>query len=587
MVCLYCQNGSKTFSRLEPVQDLNQTPEFPIHDIVGTPRSPFRDIYECLDCHQFWWIRVKGTGDPRSTYPEYYEQTAVLLDDQRSELIRNPTVSRLLQHTESQFPYTFFPEVLESIATNERDSLKNIFLDRVPHLPSAVKLWLRSWFQTQFPEEYKVQKEQGFPNKARLVFTWESNELVLVSEWIAIDQFVVLSVLDDSYTITAFQLPEKKILWKQKLGRPFLEGISIPNLFYHSGYLCYYQGFQKGSEYFSKLNRPNELLVFDLSGNLLLHLPLSFRSYEILSTEERDVSENRVVHNFQFSILSNTLYIPYSNEVHIYDLQSKELLQKIKTPNGDPFSGKAFETESGVILFHTVKGVFAVNEKWEVEYQYHSQFHPVFIDSQLNFYYYYSIVDQIQTGEQKRFIQNDDSGSNLLFELVSPPVEFPNGILTPFAWDKTYLLNQNLEITKELNFTSSDTLGPHAFGTNKIPILVTEDRICITNDFRSIIMIDFIGNLICNHPIQSEVIQVLSFDGKHSVVILSCFDEYSEEDQIELFFLDPKGTILLKKILPGPEGLSVSFDGILVFAQNNKIYTLDMFQESDFYLKTI
>lgn len=587
MACLFCQNGSKTFSRLEPIQNLDQTPEFPVHDIVGDSLNPYREIYECIDCHHFWWIRVKGTGDPRSTYPEYYEQTAELLDDQRSELIRNPTVFRLLQHTDSKFPYTFYPEILETISIKEPESLKKIFLERVPKIPSSAKQWLRTWFQKQFPKEYDEEKERGFPNHASLVIKLSNNEQVLVTEWISIDQCVVLSVIDDLYTLTAIKIPENKVIWKQKVKRPFLEGISIPYLFYHSGYLCYYQGFQKGSEYFSQLNRPNEILVFDLQGNLLLSIPLSFRCYEILSTEERDVSENRVVHNFQFSILSNILYIPHAYEVHVYDLNTNKIIQKFKTPNSEIFSGKVFQTESGVILFHTLKGVFAVNEEWEIVFEYQSKYHPVMIDSNLNFYYYYSIIDRIQTGEQKRFYQEKDSDIQLLFELASPPVMFPDGILIPFAWDKSYLLTQNLELIKELDITSSDTLGPHSFGTNKMPILVTDDNITITNDFDSLAMFDFLGNQLSNLQIQSEVLNIFSFDGKHTVVILTCFDEYSEENQVEFIFLDHKGKILLKKILPGPEGMSVSFNGILLFTQKNQIYSIDLFEESDQFLKMI
>ncbi|TGM87446.1 hypothetical protein [Leptospira bouyouniensis] len=587
MACLFCQKGFNTFSRLEPIHDLNQTPEFTIHDIVGESRNPYREIYECSDCHHFWWIRVKGTGDPRSTYPEYYEQTAELFDDQRSELIQNPTVAQLLQHSESKFPYTFFPEILETISKREPETLKRIFLDRVPNLPSSAKQWLCKWFQKQFPKDYNEEKERGFPSHASLVIPLANKELVLVTEWVAINQCVVLSEIDDLYTLTAIKLPENKVLWKQTVNRPFLEGISIPYLFYQSGYLCYFQGFQNGSEYFSQLNRPNELLVFDLQGNLLLSIPLSFRCYEILSTEERDVSENRVIQNFQFSILSDTLYLPHTNEVHVYDLITKKILQKIKTPNGEIFSGKVFQTESGVILFHTLKGVFAVNENWEIVFQYQSKYHPVMIDSNLNFYYYYSIIESIQTGEQKRFYQEKDSDIKLLFELASPPVMFPEGILIPFVWDKSFLLNQNLELIKELDITSSDTLGPHSFGTNKVPILVSDENITITNDFDSIAMIDFLGNQLCILPIQSEVLNVFNFDGKHTVVILTCFDEYSEENQVEFIFLDHKGKILLKKILPGPEGLSVSFDGILIFAQKNQIYSLDLFVESDLYLKNL
>lgn len=579
MACLYCQKGSKTFSRLEPIEDLSQIPNFPIHDIVGEIRNPFREIYECTQCHQYWWIRVKGTGDPRSTYPEYYEQTAELIDDQRSELIRYPSVESLLRYGGLNYPYTFFTEVLEKIAVTEKDSLKQIFLERTQNLPSSAKLWLRTWFQKEFPKEFLDEKTKGFPYKANLLHSMREGEIILVTEWITLDQFVILSVYDDTYTLTAFHLNEKKVLWSRPVKRPFLEGMSIPYLFYQSGYLCYYQGFQKGSEYDSKLNRPNELLLFDLNGKLEISIPLAFRCYDVLSTEERDVSEYRVVHNFAFTIIDEILYLPHGNEIYIYDLKSKNLIHTLKSPNGDAFSGKTFLTETGIILFHTCKGVFAINNEYEIVFQYSSKFHPVFIDSNLNFYYYYAIVDNIQTGEQKRFSKTEDSGINLPFELASLPIEFKNRILIPFVWDKSYLLDENLNIIKEFEFTCTDTLGPHSFNVTKSPILIVEDKLVFTNDYHSIVMIDELGNELSHFPIQSEVLQLFSFDGRHTVVVLSCYDEYSDENQIDLILLGQNGEQLLRKIFPGPEGLSANFNGFLIFAQQNLIYSYDMFQE--------
>ncbi|XDD46393.1 hypothetical protein AB3N60_17070 [Leptospira sp. WS39.C2] len=565
---------------MEPVQELNRIPEFPIHNIVGNSANPYQEIYECLQCHNYWWIHLKGTGDPRSTYPEYYEQTAELLDDQRSELIRNPTVSSFLKNTNSLFPYTFFPEILEAISSKESETLKKLYLERVPHLPSSAKVWLRTWFQKKYPKEYEEVKSNGFPGNVRQVITLSPDESVLVTEWIGIDLFVMLSHNEGAYFLTCLKHPENKIIWKQEVKGPFLEGMSIPYLFYHSGYLCYYQGFQKGSEYFSKLNRPNELLIFSLEGNLLISILLSLRCYEILSTDERDVSENRVVHNFNFFILSGKLFIPHSNEVHIYDLNSKQIIQKIKTPDGDPFSGKVFETESGSYVFHTLKGVFITDLKWNIIFHHQSKYHPVFIDSHSNFYYYYSIIDQIQTGEQIRFFQKKESGIQLLYELASPPVTIPGGIYIPFVWDKSYLLDNNLNQIKELNFTSSDTLSSHSFGTTKVPILVTEKNLVITNDYQSIVIIDFNGEELNNLSIQSEVLNLFSFDGTHSIVLLSCFDEYSEGDQVELLFFNQNDDLNFRKILPGSVGLSVSFEGILIFSEKNILYSLDLFLET-------
>lgn len=578
MACLFCQKSEKTFSRLEPIQKENQTPHFSTEDIVGVALTPYKEIYECQDCHHYWWIRVKGTGDPRSTYPEYYEQTAELLDKSRSDLIRNPDITGLLSHFESQFPYFFMEEVLERISAKEELGLKRLFETRETRLTSTAKRWIRQWYKTNFPKEYFELTEKGFPSLSECLVSFDSEETILCTEWIGIDFFVVLTEKTSTYTLYGYDFKNKNITWKHTVKSPFREGIGIPYLFYHSGYLAYYQGYQKGSEYYSKLNRPNELLLFDLKGNLLLSIPLAFRCYEILSTEERDVSENRIVHNFQFSILFGRLYLPHANEIHVYDLDQKQFIHKIKSANDEPFTGKAFATETDVIIFHTVKGVFAQNEKGEVVFQYKSDFHPVFIDSQFHLYYYYSIVDDIQSGKQKRFYDQKDLGVELLFTLATPPLEFAHGILMPFTWEKSYLLNHDLEIVKELEFSSSDTLGPHSFGTNKNPILITDETILITNDYREIVILDTKGNKLSNYPIQSEVLQTYTFDGKHSIVLLSCFDEYSEKDQVEVILFGTKGEILCRNILQGPLGFSTSFHGISLFTKDQHLYALDLFQ---------
>ncbi|TGL23986.1 hypothetical protein EHQ46_02320 [Leptospira yanagawae] len=580
MACLFCQKGEKSYSKLEPVQDETQTPHFSTEEIVGKALTPFKEIYECKDCHHFWWIRVRGTGDPRSTYPEYYEQTAECLDEARSAFIRNPDISGLISHFESQFPYSFVVEVLEKIVSKEPLGLKALFEKREMRLSGPAKRWIRNWYQNQFPKEYVEQKEKGFSSSSQTVVSFSVGEEILATEWIAIDQLVTLTKKDSEYTLFGIHSEKKSILWKHTVQSPFVEGINIPYLFYHSGYLCYYQGYQKGSEYFSKLNRPNELLVFDLQGNLLLSILLAFRCYEILSTEERDVSENRIVHNFQFSILDGKLYLPHANEIHVYDLNQKQLLKKIKSPNHEPFNGKTFATESDVLLYHTVKGVFAMDGKGEVVFQYKSDFHPVFIDSKLRFYYYYSIVDDIQTGKQKRFFDKKDSGVELTYTLASPPVEFSNRILMPLYGEKTYLLDDHLEIVNEIEFTATDTLGPHSFGTYKTPVVINEENILITNDYQTIVILDLAGNLVAEYPIQSEVLNAFTFDGKHNIVILSCFDDYSEENQVEVMVFGTKGDILFRNILQGPEGISVSFHGDLIFAKGNHLYKSNLFSET-------
>ncbi|PJZ84362.1 hypothetical protein [Leptospira harrisiae] len=581
MPCLYCQKESTQFSRNVPVQDERVTHQFPIDDIVGNPLNRFKEIYECKDCHSLWWIKTKGTGDPRSTYPEFYEQTAERIDDQRSELIRNPSVSRLVAAKETSFPYSFFEEILEILSKTETEKLKVLYFNRDPSLPSAVKRWLRQWFQKEFPLEFQGIQNKGLPNSANLLIQLEENESILVSEFIGKDQFVFISYRNEKYFLQSFDLSKKKILWKEKIQKPFLEGIDIPILFYQSGYLCIYQGFQKGSEFYSKLNKPDTLCIFDLSGKLIVSVKLAFQCYEILSTEERDLSENRVVHNFSFTILSETLYLPHQSKIQTYDLISGKLMSSISLPKFEIFSGKAFETESGNLLFHTLKGIYGVSPSGEEVFQYFSPYYPVYIDSQFQLYFYYAIVESANTGKKKFFQQTHSSGISLVRELASPPVEFPGGIYLPFSLDGSLLLDSQLKTLKELPFSTTDTLGPHSFGTAKSPVLVTEDRITITADYSAIHMIDFLGNVVFEKPIHSEIIRLFTFDGKHIVLILSLFDDYSEAEQIELILLSPNGMVIKQKMFPGPKGLSVSFDGICIFAKNNQIYSIDLFETEE------
>lgn len=581
MSCLFCLKGSTQFSRMEPVRDERVTYQFPTDDIVGNSLNQFKEIYECKDCHSLWWIKTRGTGDPRSTYPEFYEQTAERIDDQRSELIRNPTVSRLIAAKETLFPYSFFEEVLEILSKTETEKLKVLFLNRDPNLPSTVKRWLRQWFQREYPLEFQGIQKKGFPKSSHLLFHLEENETVFVSEFIERDQFVCITFSEENYFLQSFDLNKKQILWKEKIQNPFVEGIDIPILFYQSGYLCSYQGFQKGSEYYSKLNRPDILCIYDLSGKIILSIKLAFHCYEILSTEERDVSENRIVHNFNFTILSGNLYLPYQSQIQVYDLNSGKLKKTIALPKFEIFSGRAFETESGNLLFHTLKGIFGISPTGEEVFQYFSPFHPVFIDSQFQFYFYYAIVESANTGEKKIFEQTHSSGISLVRELASPPVEFPGGIYLPFVLDGSLLLDSQLNTIKELPFSTTDTLGPHSFGSAKSPVIVTEDRIIITADYSGIRMIDFLGNVVFEKQIQSEVVSLFTFDGKHTILILSIFDEYSEEEQIELILLSPNGKELKQKILPGPKGLSVSFDGICIFTKNNQLFSIDLFETEE------
>lgn len=577
MSCLFCQKGSSHFSRLEPVQDERQTHRFPTDDIVGNAQNPFTEIYECKNCQSLWWIRTRGTGDPRSTYPEFYEQTAERIDDHRSDLIRNPSISGILSNKESAFPYNFFEEVLEVLKNSKSDELKTLYYQRDPSLPANVKRWLLQWFQKEFPQEFQKIQKNGFPTAANLLFTLEEEEIVIVSEFITKDQFAFITSKKENFFLQSYDLTNQKILWKISIRRPFREGLSIPILFYQSGYLCSYQGFQKGSEYYPKLNRPDTLCIYDLFGNQIVSIQLAFKCFEILSTEERDISENRISHNFCFTIIDDILYLPHQSQIQVYDLKLGKLTQTIKMPAGEFFSGRAFQTESGNILFHTLKGILGINVSGEIIFQYLSPYHPVFIDSQFQFYYYYAIVESANTGEKKTFKNTTEFGISLVRELASLPVEFPGGIYLSFSLDGSLLLNSHLEIIKSFPFTTTDTLGPHSFGITKTPAITTEDRIIITNDFSGIYMIDFSGNVLLEKPIQSEVLSVFTFDGKHAVVLLSFHDDYIDKDQTELLLLSPKGEIITQKILSESKGISVSFDGICVFSDHNQMFEIDLF----------
>ncbi|TGL39234.1 hypothetical protein EHQ49_12660 [Leptospira perdikensis] len=545
--------------------------------MVGHSLSRFHEIYECEDCHSLWWIKTRGTGDPRSTYPEFYEQTAERIDDQRSELIRKPTVAGIILHKDSPLPYSFFEEILEIVSLSEKENLKELFLKRDQNLPSSVKRWLREWFPKEYPDEFKEVQKSGFQSYSDLLLLLKENESVFVSEFIARDQFAFITCCEDEWKLQTYDLTNRQIFWTKKIERPFLEGVQIPILFYQSGYLCYYQGFQKGSEFYSKLNRPETLCIYDLSGKEILTIPLRFKCYEILSTEERDVSENRISHNFYFSILADKLYLPFESKIQVYDLKTGNHLKTISLPGWEVFSGKAFETESGQILFHTLKGIVGMNEKDQVTFHYSSPYHPVFIDSNFHLYYYYSIVESADSGKKIEFKKTYESSVSLVRQLSSKPVEYPGGIFLPFSLDGSYLLDSNLKILKEFPFSTTDTIGPHAFGIEKNPVLVTEDRITITDDYTGIYMIDFSGNLLLEKPIQSEVLSVFTFDGKHVIVVLTKQDDYSNDDQIEVILFSPKGESITEKILPNFVGLSVNFDGMTVFAKGNQIFLIDLF----------
>ncbi|TGK81753.1 hypothetical protein EHQ24_10665 [Leptospira noumeaensis] len=580
MTCLFCQKGSSQFSRSEPARDETWTPSFPTDDIVGHSLSNFCEIYECRDCYSLWWIKTRGAGDPRSTYPEFYEQVAERIDDQRSELIRNPSVVGILTHKDSKFPYSFFEEILELVVLSEKEKLKELFLKRDPNVPTSVKHWLSRWFPKEYPKEFEEIQKKGFPAFSKELVSLEESESVLVAEFISKDQFVFLSSnSEENWKLQTYDLTKKQILWSKKVKRPFLEGLQIPILFYQSGYLCYYQGFQKGSEYYSKLNRPEFLSIYDLGGKEILTVALRFQCYEILSTEERGVSECRISHNFNFSIISDKLYLPFESKIHVYDLNTGNQIKSLSLPGWEVFSGRAFETESGQLLFYTLKGIVGMNAEDQVTFHYSSKFHPVFIDSSFRLFYYYSIVESADSGKKIEFKKNYDSGVSLIQQLSSKPVEFPGGIYLPFSLDGSYLLDSKLQIIKEFPFSTTDTIGPHAFGLEKNPVLVTEDRIIITNNYTAIYMIDFSGKLIFEKQIESEVLSLFTFDRKHVVVILSKQDDYSENNQMELLLFSPSGTSITEKILPSFPGLAVSFDGISVFAKANQIFSIDLFEE--------
>ncbi|MCW7480002.1 hypothetical protein [Leptospira kanakyensis] len=580
MACLFCQKGSSQFSRSEPARDETRTPTFPTDDIVGHSLSKFYEIYECKDCHSLWWIKTRGTGDPRSTYPEFYEQTAERIDDQRSELIRNPTVVGIIAHKDSALPYSFFEEILEIVVLSEKEKLKELYLKREENVHTSVKLWLRRWFTKEYPKEFEEIQKKGFPSFSKELLRLEETESVFVSEFISRDQFVFLTKnKEEDWKLQSYDLTKKQILWTKNVQRPFLEGLEIPILFYQSGYLCYYQGFQKGSEYFSKLNRPETLCIYDLSGKEILSVPLRFQCYEILSTEERDVSENRISHNFNFSIISDNLYLPYESKIHVYDLKTGTQLKTISLPGWEVFSGRAFETESGQLLFYTLKGIVGMNAEDQVTFHYSSKFHPVFIDSSFRLFYYYSIVESADSGKKIEFKKKYESGVSLLQQLSSKPAEFPGGIYLPFSLDGSYLLDSQLKIIKEFPFSTTDTIGPHAFGLEKNPVLVTEDRIIITNDYSGIYMIDFLGNLILEKKIDSEVLALFTFDGKHPIIVLRKHDDYTDDDQVAVFLFSPTGDVIAEKTLPALPGMAVSFDGISVFAKANQFFSIDLFEE--------
>ena len=250
MACPYCKEKKESFKRSITATEENDFYTFPIDDILTPVIEVFPDLYKCNDCKTLWMIHTRGTGDPRSTFPEYYEQSAVKIASEIAKIIYEPTLNGILKLTKENLPYNFFSSVLQFISEKEKENLKELYLKQDPDLPSDAKNWLEKWFLSEFSEEYDKFKQSGFNEGALVHSVIEKNTNVLSSEFISLEEFVLFLEHEDNsqFELRCLNLKHTKVIWSNVVKSPFREGLQIPFLFYQSGYLCRFHGYQSGSE---------------------------------------------------------------------------------------------------------------------------------------------------------------------------------------------------------------------------------------------------------------------------------------------------------------------------------------------------
>jgi hypothetical protein len=582
MTCLYCTEKKETFARSVPLRAEEYSHDFPINDIIENFTILFTGLYICKDCDSVWQIQSKGTGDPRSTYPEYSEQTAVKLNERLKNIVMYPTLQAIIDLEKYDLPYNFQAEALDAIKLKEAAALKNLYLSQNKALSYSVKNWLENWYESNFPTEFQKFKEIGFHLGAQEVISISHDEEVYGIEFISLNDYVIWLKLenDEKTKILSRNLTTGKLNWEFIVEPPFQNGMDIPFLFYQSGYLCSLHGVQIGSKYYDKLNRPDKLVIRNLDGQVLFESILAWKCYEVISTEERDYSENRIVQNFQFAIINDILYLPFKNDIIVYDLIKMEALSNIKMPSGQTFMGQISVSETNQFFVRTLRGYAIYDSSWNLELNYQSPYHPIFVDSQLNLYYYYAKVENKLNKTKIEFVDKKDSGFSLIREFSSTPVLIPTGVYMPFSSEISYFLNADLSVKKEIPYSTLNVLGPHSHGDTTIPTLLTEDRLSIYDHFRSFVMFDFDGNVILEKNIEYMVKKLMTFDGKHIVLLEESNDGYGVSNNYLVTVFHPEGRVISTHKLRSISGWSISFEGYMIFEYRKKILKIDVFENT-------
>lgn len=580
MSCLYCSKKSESFSRSVALGGEEYHHDFPIDDLVGNAIQVFSEIYRCSDCDSIWKIQSRGTGDPRSTYPEYYEQTATLLKGIEREAVVQPTLDNLLKLGEISMPYDFRTSVLDKLKEKEKQNLIRLYREQKPDLDSSIKFWLEKWYESIAPEEFRRFKEDGFHMGANSIYALPENSKIISSEFYTLEDFVIWVEEGEDGRSYLQSLNHKtgKAGWKTDLPAPFSGGMKLPVLFYQGGYLCTLHGLQMGSEHYSRLNRPDRLRVYSTDGELLLEEHLSWKAYEVISPEERDYSENRTVHNFRVTIWDDSLYLPSGHSLKAFDLKNKKEIINLSLPDGHIFSGKLQIDEDGKILAYTMKGFILFDAKWKILSSWKSPYHPVFMDSNMNVFYYYAHVENPRTHVVKEFQQKMESGVSLTHFLRTTPAPLPNGYFVPFAYDESYILNFDLEIVKKIPYTCTDTLGPHALDDKPEPTLVTENRLVFCEDYKQIRLFSLEGEEIRVSPSEVPFVNLFTFDGKNICFVQSNYTGYGVDDNYLLTLWNPEGQEINQVKLRSLEGFAVSFHGYLIFKYQSELLCIDLFK---------
>ncbi|MBW0433437.1 hypothetical protein HGB47_07390 [Leptospira yasudae] len=578
MSCIFCKNGETTFFRRVTLSGDRYSYDFPIRDIVEHGAQVFPDIYKCKTCASLWVIQSRGTGDPRSTYPEFYVQEAKLLEGKEKEIVENPTLDKLLaiRFDEKQIlPYGFAVSCLQKIEHDERKTLKKLYMERPIDLDNSIKYWLETWFSENFPEEHKKIAEQGFHDGAVSILTLSKGTQTIESCSIDADRIVLWTAEEEEkHYLSAIEVKTGNVLWKTNILSPFQSGPKVPILFWKAGYVCSLHGVQETP--FSLLDRPDKLLVHDLNGKKLGEFLLQFSCYEVDPTKERDYSECRTVHNFDVTIHQDILYLAKDRSIVVYDLLRQKEIRVLDLPNGEIFSGRMLFDDTGNLIPITMKGFCTFDPQFKPLADWKSFAHPVLIDERLNAFYYYAKIENPQRNGLIEFKEKQDSGVELIHFLNAPPLNFDEGYLFCFGYDKTYFTDSEFRIVKIYDKTCTDILGPHKSPNPNLPVFLTENRIVFAEDYKHVTILNRNGEWIAEYPIQSELRKFFTFDGKNIAFVEYVYDGYGAENRFLLTVLGPDGELKRRIFLRTLDGFNICFEAYLTFVYDFKLMRIDL-----------